>query len=210
MSRREVRATYDRIAEHFAQTRAHAWEDVESFVESAPNGVVLDLACGNGRHAELFSDRGDRVVCADLSRPMLETARTRLESASIEFVQVDGAAIGLQRNTIDAAVYIAALHHLPTQSLRRQSLAELGRVLTAGGEGLVSVWATTHPTFDRTSGFDTTVDWTLPDGTVVDRFYHIYDPVEFDRDLEAASLTVVDRFESHGNCYAVVEGDGDG
>ncbi len=210
MSRREVRATYDRIAEHFAQTRAHAWEDVESFVGAAPTGVALDLACGNGRHAELFYERGDRVICADLSRQMLETARGRLESAPVDYVQVDGAALGLQRNSIDAAVYIAALHHLPTASLRRQSLAELDRVLRAGGRGLISVWATTHPTFDRTSGFDTTVDWTLPDGTVVDRFYHIYDPGEFDADLEAVGLAVVDRFESHGNCYAVVEGDDDG
>ncbi|ERH11464.1 MAG: hypothetical protein J07HB67_00471, partial [halophilic archaeon J07HB67] len=56
----------------------------------------------------------------------------------------------------------------------------------------------------RETGFDTTVDWTLPGGETVPRFYHVYDPAEFRADLRQSALTVVSTRVSSGNCYAVV------
>lgn len=204
MSRREVRETYDRIAEHFAQTRAHAWSDVERFIETQENvPLALDLGCGNGRHAELLAPRAGTVVCADLSRPVLETARDRTGDR-VELLQTDAADLPLRSESVDLAVYVAALHHLPTRALRLRSLEELTRVLTPSGRALVSVWSTDHSTFEATSGFDTTVDWTLPDGEIVDRFYHIYDPDEFERDVHERCGDVREIFTSSGNCYAIL------
>lgn len=205
MSRREVRETYDRIAEHFAQTRAHAWSDVERFIETETEDVpvALDLGCGNGRHAELLVPRAETVVCADLSRSVLETARNRT-GGRVGLIQTDAADLPFPSDSIDTAVYIAALHHLPTRALRIRSLEELTRVLTPSGRALVSVWSTDHSEFESTTGFDTTVDWTLPDGETVDRFYHIYDPDEFERDVREGSDDVHELFTSHGNCYAVI------
>jgi hypothetical protein len=77
-------------------------------------------------------------------------------------------------------------------------------VLTAGGGALVGVWSTTHDRFDAESGFDTTVDWTLPDGETVPRYYHVYDPDEFARDLAESALVVEQTFVASGNCYGVV------
>jgi hypothetical protein len=73
----------------------------------------------------------------------------------------------------------------------------------------VSAWATVHDRFseqsgDADEGFDTYVDWTLPGGETVPRFYHIYAPAEFRTDLAASRLTPLDTFVSSGNCYAVV------
>jgi len=82
-------------------------------------------------------------------------------------------------------------------------------VLAPGGRALVSAWSTAHDRFDATEGFDTTVDWTLPGGKQVGRYYHIYDPKEFQADLEAASVEIVDVRVSSGNCYAVVESSSD-
>lgn len=206
MSRREVRQTYDRIAEHFAQTRAHAWPDVERFIETetgTTTSLALDLGCGNGRHAELLAPRAETVVCADLSRSVLETARDRTGDR-VELLQTDAADLPLCSERVDIAVYIAALHHLPKRALRIRSLDELARVLTPSGRALVSVWSTDHPNFEATSGFDTTVEWTLPDGETVDRFYHIYDPAEFERDVHESAGDVREVFTSNGNCYAVL------
>lgn len=207
MSRREVRETYDRIAEHFAQTRAYAWPDVEQFIEhSPPSSVALDLGCGNGRHAELLAETAETVVCADLSREVLGTARDRIESdPTAHLVQTDAAALPFRRASVDIAVYIATLHHLPTRALRIRSLDELAGVLAPTGRALVSVWSTEHSSFDATEGFDTTVNWTLPDDEIVERFYHIYDPEEFDHDVRDSALSVRDVFVNEGNCYAVVE-----
>jgi hypothetical protein len=78
-------------------------------------------------------------------------------------------------------------------------------VLESDGRALISVWSTEHDQFERSNGFDTTIEWTLPDGTSIPRYYHIYDPVEFRSDLESSALSIVETEISSGNCYAVVE-----
>ncbi|MGM0592461.1 MAG: class I SAM-dependent methyltransferase [Halobacteriota archaeon] len=207
----DPRATYDRIAEHFASTREFPWPEVEAFVGDASGrfdvvGHALDLGCGNGRHAELLASGARCVVGVDLSRGLLETARERATTRdfSVELVQGDAARLPLDADLFDLAVYVATLHHLRPRRSRVSSLDELARVLAPGGRALVSAWSTAHDRFDRDTGFDTTVDWTLPGGEAVPRYYHIYDPDEFRTDLEQSRLDIVDSFVSSGNCYAVV------
>lgn len=206
--RAEVRETYDRIATHFASTREYAWPEVESFLERRTATTGLDLGCGNCRHAEPLAARCDRVVGLDASRGLLETGRARaLERGfPVSLIQGDAARLPLGRGTVDLAVYVATLHHLPTRAVRIASLDELARVLTVDGTALVSVWSTAHDRFDREEGFDTAVEWTLPGGERVDRFYHIYAPDEFEADLAESRLRVERVDVSSGNCYAVVRG----
>lgn len=207
MARRaDVRATYDRIAPHFAETRPEPWPEVEAFLEGRTGGLALDLGCGNGRHAELLAARADRVVAADLSRSALDVALARAAERgySTEPLQADAAGLPVRTDAVDLAVYVATLHHLPSRELRVASLAELGRVLAPGGTAIVSAWSVSHDRFDAEAGFDTTVDWALPDGETVGRFYHIYDQAEFEADVDESGLVRVDSFDTAGNCYAVV------
>ncbi|PSP82892.1 SAM-dependent methyltransferase [Halobacteriales archaeon QS_1_68_17] len=210
-NRGAVAATYDRIADHFARTRVSAWPEVEQFLSDRPPvETALDVGCGNGRHAELLASLAGRVVCLDASRGVLSTAMTRCRDAPapVAYVQGDAAALPLADDAAGLAVYVATIHHLPDRDLRVRSLDELARVLAPGGRALVSAWSTTHDRFDAdpdaTEGFDTTVDWTLPGGETVGRYYHIYAPAEFEADLAASRLAVVEAFVSSGNCYAVV------
>ncbi len=207
--RRDVRATYDRIASHFAATREYAWPEVEEFLDTAPSGEVgLDLGCGNCRHAELLANRVDRVVGIDVSRGLLEEGRERAEERgfAIELLQADAARMPLSTDAVDVAVYVATLHHLPTREDRVGSLDELARVLAPDASALVSAWSTDHDRFDAEESFDTTVAWTLPGGERVDRFYHIYDPESFVADVEESALELEEWRLSSGNCYATVRG----
>jgi len=209
-SRDEVRRTFDRIAGHFSATREHPWPEVESFVADAAVGdaaAALDLGCGNGRHAQLLADRADRVVCLDASRELLGEARARSHDRGFaaDLVQGDAARLPLRDDAVALAVYVATLHHLPTEAARRASLDDLARVLAPGATALVSAWSTEADRFSRSEGFDTALDWTLPDGTVVERFYHVYAPDEFRATLDATALRVRDCRVSSGNCYAIVE-----
>ncbi|XVH30874.1 class I SAM-dependent methyltransferase [Haloferacaceae archaeon DSL9] len=206
-----VRATYDRIAAHFSSTREYAWPEVEAFVDDERErrgslGTALDLGCGNGRHAELLADRGASVVGLDVSRGLLDEARDRARDRGFDLALVhgDGATLPFADDRFDHAVYVATLHHLRPRDARVASLIELERVLASGGRALVSAWSTAHDAFEETEGFDTTVDWTLPGGTRVPRYYHVYDPDEFRTDLRESDLSVVDACVSSGNCYAVV------
>jgi len=201
-----VQETYDRIADHFAETRAHAWPEVESFLDGRSGRVGLDVGCGNGRHAQLLATRCDRAVGVDLSRAMLATARERaaVKGYAIALGQASANSLPISARSVDLGIYVATLPHLPTREARLASLDELARALTADGRALVSAWSTEHDRFDETEGFDTTVTWTLPGGEVVDRFYHIYDPAEFERDIADSGLELVSVEVSSGNCYAVV------
>jgi len=208
---RDVRETYETIAEHFSETRAHPWPEVEAFVSDAsPAHVGLDLGCGNGRHAEVLRDRSETVIGLDASRNLLGEARDRLGGEWSRLVQGDAGRLPLRTDSVGLAVYVATLHHLPGRELRQRSLDELARVLSPDGQALVSVWSTAHDRFDADAdaetGFDTTIDWTLPDETVVPRFYHIYAPQEFEADLTASGLQIERVRVSSGNCYAVVNG----
>ncbi|MCL9813765.1 class I SAM-dependent methyltransferase [Natranaeroarchaeum aerophilus] len=202
----DVRDTYDEIASHFAKTREYAWPEIEEFLSDRTGSVGLDLGCGNGRHAEALTAHVDRVLGVDVSRGLLETARDRRRERGfdVELVQGDASRLPLTTSAVDLAVYVATLHHVPTRTDRVASLDELARVLAPDGRALVSAWSTAHDTFDADEGFDTTVEWTLPGGEAVDRFYHIYDPEEFRADLDRSALDPLDVFLSSGNCYAVV------
>jgi ubiquinone/menaquinone biosynthesis C-methylase UbiE len=211
-----VRRTYDRIAGHFASTREYPWPEVTTFLEGrdAGTGTALDVGCGNGRHAEALADRADVVVGLDASRGLLGEARDRASARGfgrrLRLVQGDAARLPLRDGTVDLAVYVATLHHLRPRPRRVESLDELARVLAPAGRALVSAWSTVHDRFadevdrDAREGFDTTVDWTLPGGERVPRYYHVYHPEEFEVDLAASDLAVVESFVSSGNCYAVV------
>lgn len=201
-----VRATYERIADHFASTRAYPWPEVETFCADRHAKRALDIGCGNGRHTELLADHADSVVGADASVELLRIARERVPEAT--FIEGDAASLPFVDDAFELAVYVATLHHLPERRLRRRSLDELARVLTSDGAAVVSAWSTAHDRFDAAErddeGFDTEIDWTLPGGRTVPRYYHIYAPPEFEADIEASSLSLSDSFLSSGNCYAVV------
>ena len=68
--------------------------EVDQFVKllrvSSP-AAVLDLGCGEGRHAIEFASRGYQVTAVDITVPMLETARREAErrKVTVNFEQRD-------------------------------------------------------------------------------------------------------------------------
>ena len=202
--------TYDRIASHFSKTREYAWPEIEEFLDGRSGAVGLDLGCGNGRHAEVLAAHTDRTIGVDASRGLLTEAADRsLERGfPLDLVTGDAGTVPLQASAVDLAVYVATIHHLRSRERRLASLNELARVLAPGGHALVSAWSTAHTRFEDEetdgTGLDTEVDWTLPGGKTVPRYYHVYDPKEFDRELAASELVVESSEVSSGNCYAVV------
>ena len=203
-----IREVYDEIATHFAKTRVYPWPEVEAFLDDRSDVAVgLDIGCGNGRHSALLAEIAEMVLALDVSRELLLEASERMtrDGWDAELLCGDAVALPIERNSVDLAVYVATLHHLPDREHRIRSLSEIARVLKPGGNALVSAWSTAHDRFeDSDEGFDTTIDWTLPGGETVERFYHIYAPSEFEADLDASDLSVVETYVSSGNCYAEV------
>lgn len=205
-SRREVRRAYNRIADSFARTRHAPWPEVRAYLDAAPPARIgIDIGCGNGRHLSLLDAVADLVIGLDLSRGLLHEARDAPAGA---YVQGDALALPVRDDRVDIALFVATLHHLPTRADRIAALDELSRVLAPDGRALVSVWSISDERFDGTGAGDRFIPFTTDDGTVVDRYYHIYDRAGIEAELAASELVVEALEESSGNWYVRVRADG--
>jgi ubiquinone/menaquinone biosynthesis C-methylase UbiE len=217
-SKAEIRATYERIADSFAATRREPWPEVASFIESLPRASrVLDLGCGNGRHARVLARRGHHAVAVDFSHRLLVIGGTespeKAHRMAIEWVEGEATNLPFQDASFGAALCVALLHHLPAPSDRSAALSELRRVLRRGAPVLVSVWArdqlrfesllASHPQAD-----DVEVPWTMPDGTSVPRFYHLFREGELQRLIIESNLHGERFFRGGGNWFALARADG--
>ena len=136
IEKRYVHQLYDAIAPHFSDTRFAKWPKVAEFLSSLPRGsLLLDAGCGNGKYLGLNPDCVS--VGCDMSAPLIGICSKR----GFEVQVADTLSLPYVTGCFDAALSIAVLHHLSTESRRRGALLELLRVLKVGGRLLVTVWA---------------------------------------------------------------------
>lgn len=131
-----IAADWDDLRElHVADTVVEqAMVDAAS---SAPIGRLLDIGTGTARVLEVFADRIDDGVGIDLSREMLNLARTRLDQKGLTHCTVRHGNV-YDLDIMDASIDVAVLHHVlhflddPAEVIRRAS-----RTLRPGGRLLV-------------------------------------------------------------------------
>lgn len=105
--------------------------------------AVLDLGCGDGRHAGLLSQRGARVVGVDVSREMISLAHQEPRNArSTVFAVECGASLAHRDATFDVVFTRMVLHYIPSVP---DTVTEIARVLRRGGILVASV---EHPVSD--------------------------------------------------------------
>lgn len=213
----EVRATYERIAEPFAASREEPWPEVLSFATSLPEAArIADVGCGNGRHARALAASGHAVVAADFARNLLligrRGSRGRLWGQHISWIQAEATTLPLRSGSMDAALCVAVLHHLPSVDERIVALRELRRILRSGGRAFVSVWAFDQPRFRKAVEArqhlppdvrgDVEIPWTMPDGVVIPRYYHLFQEGELEELIIESGLHGERFFRGPGNLFA--------
>lgn len=205
-TRRGVRDTFDRIAKHFARTRQKPWGQVTTFLEDhGPDATGLDIGCANGRHLPALAAVCEMTIGLDASRRLLRVAM-RDRGARAALIQGDATQLPFADDSVDIAIYVATIHHLPSEGQRRGSLNELARVLASDAPVLISTWSVTHDRFDDVEPGDRLIPWTLPNGDRLDRYYHLYDLDSFRTTLSASQLQVERVWEEGGNCWALAHG----
>ncbi len=194
--------TFDEIAQHFDKTRNRPWREVVRFLKEI-EGRVIDLGCGNGRHTLAAKDLGLDFVCVDASIKLLKIARNKTENKGF-YVRSGLKKLPFRDGSFDNSIYIAAIHHLSNG--RVKSLEESKRILKDGGKILISSWAREQERWDlEEDESDIIVPWNKPDGTVIDRFYHLYRLCELADDVEESGLKVLKKFRSKGNNYVIAQ-----
>jgi SAM-dependent methyltransferase len=111
-----------------------------------PGATVLDLGCGEGRHAFEAYRRGARVVAVDRGAPEVETTKRWLGAiaeageapagAHYEVVRGDLLHLPVPDASVDRVIASEVLEHIPDDA---RAMAEIARVLKPGGRVAVTV-----------------------------------------------------------------------
>lgn len=128
-----------RPASNALATRASAW--VERFAGTVPTGSrVLDLACGHGRHARLFAERGCEVTAVDVD-PACGASLARLAAVTFVHADLESRPWPLAERKFDAIVVVHYLH--------RPLLAHIEAALAPGALLLYETFAVGNEQFGR-------------------------------------------------------------
>ena len=139
MSKSDLQAGYDRVAEHYAteyfgelKRKPFDCQLLDQFAESVSGaGVVCELGCGPGQVGRYLKDRGVEMCGVDLSPEMVRVA-ARL-NPDISFSQGDMLALQFPDESLAAIVLFYSIIHIQRDAVTR-ALKEMRRVLTPKGK----------------------------------------------------------------------------
>lgn len=109
---------YEVSAKQYAKNTAelHPQAEAQKFMNTLPpHGKILDIGCGPGRDAKVFSDAGYEVVGIDLSPNMVEAAKQNVPKGT--FVVMDIEAMDFPKESFDGIWASCVLLHVPKKSL---------------------------------------------------------------------------------------------
>jgi alkylated DNA repair protein alkB family protein 8 len=198
--------TWNAIAQSFDATRRKPWEQCIDFINLlSKDSVVADIACGNGRHLIPCAKHCKKVIGADFSKNLLDIVQKKLDENNITNVVLhhsDVANLSLETGSMDAVMFIAALHNIQGRDNRIQALKEVKRVLKKDdGIALISVWSRWQDKYCKQffkkwftqlgqgEFGDIDIYW-RQHGLDIPRFYHLYSKKEFISDLKKAGLKI--------------------
>jgi len=152
--------------------------------QMAPQGDVLELACGTGLWTEALAARARSLTAVDAAPETLAIARERVGSRPVTFEVADVFAWTSPRR-FDVVFFSAWLSHVPTDRFDgfwhqlRELLADGGRVL------FVDEPVQSREKEDWVPGADGVVQRRLEDGTAYRIVKHFLDPEELRPRLRA-------------------------
>jgi SAM-dependent methyltransferase len=113
---------------------------VDRLVELAGDGQALELAIGTGRVAVPLAERGVPVTGIELSRPMIDQLRTKVDEATIPVVVGDMASAEAPgRYSVVYLVY-NTISNLLTQAGQVACFRNAARHLGPGGRFVIELW----------------------------------------------------------------------
>jgi SAM-dependent methyltransferase len=111
------------------------YESVSARPEIAEASSILDVGCGPGLAAQVFSRRIGRVAGADATAPFIEIARRRVPGGDFRVAEME--ALPYDDGAFDAATGFNAFQYAASPA---SALREARRVVKAGGIIVIAVW----------------------------------------------------------------------
>lgn len=142
--RRQARESYNAMSrwyDLFTNSEKQFTDIGIQMLDGQPNESILEIGCGTGHALIEFAKRnqGGKVVAIDISEKMLQAARKKLRSKSVDLCQADGLLIPFPDEQFDAVFLSFTLELFDTPEIPKV-LSECYRVLKVDGRiGVVSL-----------------------------------------------------------------------
>jgi SAM-dependent methyltransferase len=104
-------------------------------LQVAPGSRILDLCCGNGRHARALAAPGHRVAGLDLSRDLLRAARG--DGGPVHYVCGDMRNLPFRACFDAVTLFFTSFGYFATEEENLAVLREISTALHPGGRSLV-------------------------------------------------------------------------
>ncbi len=113
---------------------------LDRLVELAADGRALEFAIGTGRVAIPLAERGISVTGVELSRPMIEQLRAKVDDATIPVVVGDMATVRAPGEYMLVYLVFNTISNLLTQTEQVACFRNAARHLTPGGRFVIELW----------------------------------------------------------------------
>lgn len=110
--------SYEISSAHYEKNTAdlHPKEEAQRFMKMLPSHAkIIDIGCGPGRDAKIFSERGFNVTGIDFSSKMIERAKQNVPLASFCVMDIEN--LTFPAGSFDGAWANCALLHLPKKNI---------------------------------------------------------------------------------------------
>lgn len=201
---RKVQLDYNRIAMEFSNKRQGLTPDILEFEKFiSKNDKVLDFGCGNGRVYELVARSQANYTGVDNSSGLIEQAKNIYPDAKFKFMEDLN---DFPDNSFDIILFLAVIHHIPSEDLRAKLLSDLKRVLKPGGKLILTAWDlwSVKDNYKPLIGGDENdilYDFKNSTGKVLaQRYIHVFSKEELDNLVAGVGLKIIDSYQnSRGN-----------
>ena len=137
---------FDKMGKYWAEIADQNSTDCQlEFIKNTlkSEGLVLDLACGTGRHLISLSKEGYSMVGLDVSSNLLRIAKNR--SGDVQLIKADMRFLPFAPKAFSSAVSMdTSFGYLPSEKDDLQSLSEVKEALMDGGSLIVDVFNSEH------------------------------------------------------------------
>lgn len=202
MNEYNIESVYESIADHFDSTRYNQWKGVKDFLYTINPGTrLLDAGCGNGKYLSVREDC--EIHACDTCPALINIAASKHVDAHIILANIK--ALPYLDNSFDAIICVAVLHHLTSDEYRYKAVEELIRVLKPGGKIFLTVWALEahKPKWRNIGDTDYMVPWNHIDGTIYERFYHLFTDEEIIHLVKKIQIATIENIHFEKNNWQI-------
>lgn len=148
-------SNFNFFAKDYHSKRKKPWRPLKIFLShlknkgTTLNGIILDLGCGNGRNFKIIGDSPKRLVGIDISLELIKIVRenlkdfnqfSRFESNFYQILLGDIKNLPIRPDSIQNIFSIAAIHHIQKNTVRKDLIIQLFKILKTNGNLILTVW----------------------------------------------------------------------